>query len=159
MDNIVWGIGSCFSYLDDILIFCLSRKEHEQHLWVFDHVQMCRILINPAKVRLLSVRSHRSLVIRYLPRVPILWKKITCFLGRTSTCDFFPTLLLPSHHSITFYPDPESRALIPSPGLQVSTGPSKSARRVYQAPLYWHTLTHLCCLHSSWTPAPLSWVA
>jgi hypothetical protein len=50
MGDILWGLDFCFVYLDDILAFSGSLKEHEQHLRVlFDWLQTYGILINPAK--------------------------------------------------------------------------------------------------------------
>jgi hypothetical protein len=50
MDDILREIDFCFAYLDDILVFCRSVEEHEQHLRaIFDQLQRYGILINPAK--------------------------------------------------------------------------------------------------------------
>jgi hypothetical protein len=50
MDEVLRGLDFCFAYLDDILIFSRSPEEHEQHLrTLFDRLQKCGILINPAK--------------------------------------------------------------------------------------------------------------
>jgi hypothetical protein len=46
-----------------------------------------------------------------------------------------------------FFPAPESRVLIPSPGQRNSTRPSMSARQVCRAPHYWHTPTRVRHLH------------
>jgi hypothetical protein len=50
MDDILWGLNFCFAYLDDILGFYQSLKEHEQHLRALcNQLQRYRILINLAK--------------------------------------------------------------------------------------------------------------
>jgi hypothetical protein len=50
MDDVRRGLDFCFAYLDDIVIFSRSPEEHEQQLQtLFDRLQKCGILINPAK--------------------------------------------------------------------------------------------------------------
>jgi cytoskeleton-associated protein 5 len=50
MDDILRGLDFCFAYLDDILVFCRSLEEHEQHLsGLFNQLQRYGIIINPAK--------------------------------------------------------------------------------------------------------------
>jgi hypothetical protein len=50
MEYVLRGLDFCFAYLDDILIYSLSLKEHEQHLWaLFDLLQKYGNLINTGK--------------------------------------------------------------------------------------------------------------
>jgi hypothetical protein len=49
MDDILRGLDFCFAYLDDILFFSRSLKEHEHLRAIFDQLQRYGILINPAK--------------------------------------------------------------------------------------------------------------
>jgi hypothetical protein len=47
MDDILRGLDFCFAYLDDILVFSRSLKDHERHLRaIFGRLQMYGILIN-----------------------------------------------------------------------------------------------------------------
>jgi hypothetical protein len=50
LDEILRGFDSCFSYIDDILVYSRSPEEHEQQLWaLFKQLQAYEILPNPSK--------------------------------------------------------------------------------------------------------------
>ena len=50
MDEVLKDLDSCFSYLDDILVFSRSAEEHEQHLRdLFTQLRKHGILLNPSK--------------------------------------------------------------------------------------------------------------
>jgi hypothetical protein len=50
IDDILRGLNFCFAYLDDILVFSRTLKEHGNHLrTLFDRLQRYGILVNPAK--------------------------------------------------------------------------------------------------------------
>jgi hypothetical protein len=83
-------------------------------------------------------------------RPPKTISQLCCFLGMLNF--FYRKLLLLGHHYTTFFPAPESNALISLPIRRDSTRPLKSARQVYHVPLYWHTLSQLCNLLLSQTP-------
>ena len=56
MSKVVWGIKFCFTYLDDMLIYSISRKEHLQHLEIiFNHEILVKLKINLANV---SFKQH-----------------------------------------------------------------------------------------------------
>jgi hypothetical protein len=70
MDDILRGIDFCFTYLDDILVFSQSLKDHEHHLrTLYDRLETNGILINPAKCVFKHPKSLSS-VTKFPPGVP-----------------------------------------------------------------------------------------
>jgi hypothetical protein len=50
MDDILWELGFCFAYLDDILVVSRSLEEHEENLRaLFDQLQRYGMVISPPK--------------------------------------------------------------------------------------------------------------
>jgi hypothetical protein len=49
MDEILKDLDFCFAYVEDILLFICYSEEHDQHRILFTKLQICGILLNPAK--------------------------------------------------------------------------------------------------------------
>jgi hypothetical protein len=179
MDDTLRELDFCFAYLDDILTFSRSLKEHKQHLrTLFDRLKKRTILINPIRC---VFKASKIAFIRYkvsaegsqlleepsgppsgLPSFQD-HQSAMSLLGNSWECsiftdDFCRKPLLLRHHSMMFSPAPESKALIPLPGCRNSTRPSKSARQACHMQRYWRTPNYPCNLHSSQMPPLLPWV-
>jgi hypothetical protein len=138
----------------------VSYEEHEHHLRSLLPASEVRDSNEPAKC-LSSIRGHlfrlqsvhrgfRPLDERMahlqdcpLPKPPVSSTASWTYLNFTG--DFFPTALLSRQNSTKLFPAPKSGTFLPSPGCRI--GPSKSARRVCHAPLYWRTPIHHRRLH------------